>query len=72
MNPLTIDPCRAYPHTGLFVRALDGDRLVNADISQLEPASLLLWLRSDGGDDPLAENVVGILLGLGRLHQVHR
>ena len=36
----------------------DGDRLVNADISQLEPSS--------GGDDPLAGNVVATLQAFGR------
>jgi hypothetical protein len=38
------------------------------DIVYLDAASLLAWLRSDGGRNELAENVIGILLGHGNIH----
>ncbi|MBN3945920.1 MAG: hypothetical protein HWQ38_05295 [Nostoc sp. NMS7] len=55
--------------TGIPVRAKlrNGDHKT-ADIGVLEKASLLAWLRSHGGDNPVAENTVGILLGHGHLH----
>ena len=54
--------------TGIFVRAQDSDGgWHSADIWYLKPDSLLEWLRSDGGENPLAENTVGILLGRGHL-----
>jgi hypothetical protein len=36
-------------------------------LEDLDRASLLVWLRSKGGRNPLAENTVGQLLGAGRL-----
>lgn len=80
MSPrLLIDPDRAAPRdedgsrmgpsTGIFVRAWNADgRCVNACISELDKASLLAWLKSRGGDNRWAEDVVGILLGHGHLH----
>lgn len=68
---LNVDPNRkdaGEPSTGIFVRALDGDRWDSVDIAQLDRSSLLLWLRSRGGDNPWAEDVVGIILGHGHLH----
>jgi len=54
--------------TGIFVRAQDPDgNWQSADIWCLEPESLLEWLRSRGGENPYAENVVGVLLGRGHL-----
>lgn len=69
-NPrLTVDPNRARLGTGIFVRAWTAEgRCVTACISELDRASLLAWLRRDDGDNPLAEDVVGILLGHGHLH----
>ena len=55
--------------TGIFVRAKDGEEWINADISTLDKGSLLESLRSRGGDNPWAENVVGIFLEHGPLHQ---
>jgi hypothetical protein len=74
---LTVDPKRALAEderaTGIFVRARDPNgRIRNADIVELDRASLLVWLRSRGGDNPWAEDVVGILLGHGHLHPVER
>lgn len=54
--------------TGILVRAKLDDTFMNVDICYLEPASLLTWLRSHGGDNKLAENLIGILLGHGPLH----
>jgi hypothetical protein len=68
---LTIDPSRhgVMPETGIFIRAkTDAGRWVTCDISELDKSSLLSWLRSRGGDNVWAENVVGILLGFGNLH----
>jgi hypothetical protein len=57
------------PSTGIFVRAKDPEgEWCTVDIWALDRASLLAWLRSRGGDNPWAENVVGILLGHGNLH----
>ena len=55
--------------TGIFVRALTPKGAWKSiDIIRLEKASLLEWLRSRGGNNPWAEDVVGILLGHGHLH----
>ena len=55
--------------TGIYVRAkLVSDDFESVDISVLKPESLLEWLKSRGGDNPWAEDVVGILLGHGHLH----
>ena len=56
--------------TGIYVRAraLDGTYRT-FDIGELTSASLLEWLRSRGGDNPWAEDVVGLLLGHGHLHE---
>lgn len=65
---LRISPFRTHlPGTDIFVRALDGKKWVAADISKLNTESLLEFLRSRGGHNPWAENVVGILLGHGNL-----
>lgn len=71
------DPARArLPETGIFVRALregidsEGNtkhKWDSVDISRLTKESLLQWLRSRGGDNPFAEDTVGILLGHGHL-----
>ena len=61
-----VDPHRSqFPETGIYVRAKDMADLVwvNADIAHLDRESLRRWLRSHGGDNPLAENTVLILLG---------
>lgn len=70
---LKIDPARvdAGFDTGIMVRAREpGDRgaFRATDIAELDRASLLEWLRSRGGNNPYAEDVVGILLGHGHLH----
>lgn len=66
---LRVDPSRAdLPHTGLYVRAEHEGKIVTADISHIDKESLLVWLRSRDGDNPWAEDVVGILLGHGHLH----
>lgn len=57
--------------TGVFVRAQhpETSRWMSADIAILTRKSLLRWLRSRGGDNPWAEDVVGIVLGYGHLHR---
>ena len=54
--------------TGIFVRALNNGHWESVDIAHLTKESLLSWLKSRGGDNPYAENVVGVLLGHGNLH----
>ncbi len=46
--------------TGIFVRAIRGDRWVSADIADLDRASLIAWLRSE---KQIAMNTVLALLG---------
>lgn len=62
---LKVDPSRAnFPETGIYVRAQDEvGAWQSADIAHLNADSLLAFLRSDGGHNQLAENVVGMLLG---------
>lgn len=64
---LKVDPERQgyalATSTGVLVRAKREGRWDNVDIVELDAASLLAWLRSRGGHNPWAENVVGILLG---------
>lgn len=75
---LRIDPRRALSDsdeslTGIYVRAVDQKgKWRSADICELDKESLLSWLRSRGGDNPYAEDVVGILLGHGHLHPLER
>ena len=55
--------------TGICVRVeLPDGTWGPADIAVLTTESLLSWLKSRGGDNPWAEDVVGILLGYGHLH----
>lgn len=55
--------------SGVFVRAKDKTgRWGSYDFVVLDKESLLSWLRSRGGDNPWAEDVLGILLGHGHLH----
>ena len=56
--------------TGVFIRAQHPatEKWLTVDIACLGRSSLLSWLRSRGGDNPWAEDVVGILLGHGHLH----
>ena len=67
MNDLHVDPKRVHDcpaDTGIYVRAIDpAGEWISADISQLDRASLTAWLRSRGGENQWAENVVLILLG---------
>ncbi len=55
--------------TGILVRAMGlNDKYISVDIADLDKASLLIWLKSRGGDNKWAEDCVGILLGHGALH----
>ena len=54
--------------TGISVRAKFPDgHFGTADIYFLTKESLLEWLRSRGGENVWAENVVGVLLGHGTI-----
>lgn len=49
--------------TGIYVRAYSNVTAWGShDIAELDSASLLAWLKRDGGDNKLAENVVAVLL----------
>ena len=71
---LKVDDSRveAVSHTGIYVRAFSKEENHHGsyDIAELDAESLLVWLRSRGGDNPWAEDVVGILLGHGHLHKM--
>ena len=56
--------------TGLYIRAKIAGQWQSVDIAdeRVSKADLLGWLRSRGGANRYAENVVGILLGRGPLH----
>jgi hypothetical protein len=63
---LRVDAARVglYGSTGIMVRAQKGDgSWVTADIADLTVESLNAWLRSRGGDNEWAEQVVRHLLG---------
>ena len=71
---LCVDATRVnLPETGIYVRALTGNPQFGGgvwgshDIAHLTRESLLVWLRSRGGENAWAENVVGILLGHGHI-----
>ena len=71
---LRVDPDRQkefeFSGTGILVRAKDSDgKWGSFDIVHLDKESLLSWLKSRGGDNRYAEDVVGILLGHGHLHE---
>lgn len=56
--------------TGVYIRAQnDNGKWQSIDIACLTKESLLEWLKSDGGDNKLAENMVGILVEHGHLHK---
>ena len=49
--------------TGIYVRALRDNIPGSYDIATLDRDSLFRWLRSRGGANPWAENIVAVLLG---------
>lgn len=66
---MNVDPSRLDKvSTGIYVRAKHEGSWGSYDIYELKKESLLAWLRSRGGDNPWAENTVGILLGHENLH----
>lgn len=50
------------PGTGIYVRAKHNGKFESVDIVTLTYESLMAWLRR-GGDNPMAERTVAILLG---------
>lgn len=72
-NQLYIDPDRAassrIPLTRITTQAFLGDKVDVYDITYLTKESLLRWLRANGGENTRAEDVLGILLGHGRLSE---
>lgn len=54
--------------TGVYVRALtERDTWISCDVAHLSKQSLKQWL-CYGGDNRLAEDLCGVVLGHGRLH----
>ena len=67
---LRLDPHRADmglkggAETGIYVRATDDKNVpCSIDIVQLDRASLIAWLRSRGGRNVWAENVIMLIFG---------
>lgn len=59
----------AFIETGIIARALSPDgHWENDDIVFLDKESLLAFLRNRGEQNKFSEDVVGILLGYGRLN----
>ena len=59
------DRCSKSLATGIYVRSRNpglDDKWGSYDISELDRESLKTWLRSRGGENAWAENVVGMLL----------
>ena len=71
MDELIIDHSRLnIPETGIYIRAKHDGKWGSYDISYLTKVSLLSWLKSHDGNNPWAEDVVGILMGYGHLHPI--
>ncbi len=72
VTELKVDPKRLKQLTGestrMRARAKHDGCWGSYDIVALDKPSLLAWLKSQGGDNPWAEDAVGILLGHGHLH----
>ena len=66
-NRIDYDKLEEY-RMGISVRATLKGRWGSHDIATLDAESLLAWLRSRGGENALAEDVVGVLFGHGKLH----
>ncbi|MHC5779318.1 hypothetical protein [Nostoc sp.] len=72
---LKIDPERwvnqeDWQGTRIYVRAQHPDGgWETVEITLLDKPSLLSWLKSAGGENRIAENCVGILLGHGSLYE---
>lgn len=56
-----------YGTSGIFVRAKVEGKWDSVDMVLLEKESLKHFLKSRGGDNAWAEDIVGILLGHGHL-----
>lgn len=54
-----------YIETGIYIRAMINGKWESVDIGddRLSDKEVLKWLRSRGGSNPWAENVVLLLLG---------
>jgi hypothetical protein len=69
IDPQRVETAENFPRTGVFVRAKDqSGKHQSVDIALLNKASLLALLRSRGGRNEWAENMVGLLLGHGAFH----
>ena len=72
---LKVDPVRfareeLQDATGIFVRAqLDG-KWGSHDCVMLDAVSFRRWIRSRGGVNPFAEDILGLALGYGRLSEL--
>lgn len=59
-----VDPSRIGLHsTGIYIRAILDDRWGSHDVVHLDADSLISWLHSRGDCNPMAENMLGVVLG---------
>jgi hypothetical protein len=67
LDELKVDVVRLdFTPTGIFVRAKDpSGKWISTDIVHLDKQSLLAWLRSCGGKNQWAENIIALLLRHG-------
>lgn len=66
---LIVDPNRIGKNsTGIYIRAKYQESWGSYDIYELDKESLIKFLKSRGGDNQWAENVVGVMLGHGNLY----
>jgi len=65
---LKVDPDRMKfkELTGIFVRAKNGDSWGSYDCAVLDKPSFLSWIRSRGGSNAFAEDILGLVMGYGR------
>jgi hypothetical protein len=65
---LIADPHRSHlaNATGIYVRALDGQRWESLDIAQLDRASLIQFIESRGPVTPWARDIILIMLAHDR------
>ena len=64
VDHLRLDSFKEDYETAIFVRAVyPGGKVDNADIWLLDRKSFFVWLRSRGGDNLWAENVLMLVFG---------
>ncbi len=71
--PKRINIPELHSQTGVYVRAKSPEgKWGSYDIAELDGESLLKFLKSRGGKNKWAEDIVGICLGHGHLHPLEK